>query len=51
MNNYSNKKINYEKYYNLNEIKNSNNNIINELSNIINGNNINNKFKNIIDIE
>ena len=47
---YDNKNRNYENYYNLNEIKKSNNNIINELININNENNINNRFKNMIDI-
>jgi len=47
---YNNRKRNYENYYNLNEIMNYNNNIINDLNNIIHENNINNKFKYIIDI-
>ena len=50
INNYNNKNRNYENYFNLNEIKNSNNNIINEIKNINNENSINNKFKNIIEI-
>ena len=41
---------NYQNYYNLNIIKNSNNIIIKDLNKIINEGNINYKFKNIIDI-
>jgi len=37
INNYNNKNRNYEKYYNLNEIKISNNEIINELNKVFNG--------------
>ena len=50
VNKYNIKNRNYENYYNLNEIKNSNSNIINELKNINNENNINNRFKNMIEI-
>jgi len=49
-NSYNNKNINFEHYYNLNVIKISSNNIINDLNNIINENNLNNKFTKIIDI-
>ena len=38
------------KYDNLNEIKNSNNIIINEITEIMKDNSIYNKFRNIIDI-
>ena len=48
--NYNFNNRNYENYHNLNIIKDSNNNIINELNNIINENNINDKLNNIIDI-
>ena len=45
-----NKNRNYENYYNLNQIKISNNKVINKLKNIINENEISNKFRDIIDI-
>ena len=47
---YNNKNRSYENYYNLNEIKNSNNIIINDLTNIINKNNISNNFQNITEM-
>ena len=48
INNYNNKNINYEIIYNLNKIK--DNNIIEELKQIIEGNSIVNKFNKIFNI-
>ena len=50
VNNYDNDKRNYYKYFNLNEIKRSNNNIINDLNKIINEKKLNCKFNYINDI-
>ena len=50
VNNYDNEKRNYHNYFNLNEIKRSNNNIINDINNIINEKKLNCKFNYINDI-
>jgi len=48
INNYNKKKVNYEILYSINNIY--NNNILKDIDDIINDNNINNKFKKIYDI-
>jgi len=50
INNYNYKNINYEILYNINEFNKYNNIIIKDINNIINDNNINNKFNNILNI-
>jgi len=46
--NYNYENLNYEILYNINEFNKYNNNIIKDINEIINDNNINNKFKNIL---
>ena len=50
INNYNCENINYEILYNINEFNKYNNIIIEDINKIINDNNINNKFNNIINI-
>jgi len=50
INNYYCENINYEILYNINEFNKYNNNIIKDISEIVNDYNINNKFNNIINI-